>query len=59
MANQNDLILSQQDNSTTPVELPASTEIVSTDTAPVTQENTLELQGQEPVLTADSCYRAS
>lgn len=50
MANQNDLILSQQDNNTTPVELLTSTEVVSTDTAPVAQENTLELQTQEPVL---------
>ncbi|MBQ0266904.1 cytoskeleton protein RodZ [Providencia huaxiensis] len=53
IANQNDLILSQQNNSTTPVELSTSTEIVSTDTAPAAQENALELQVQEPVLTTD------
>ncbi|WP_272571326.1 cytoskeleton protein RodZ [Providencia sp. PROV254] len=53
MANQNDLILSQQDNNTTPVELLTSTEVVSTDTAPVVPENTLELQTQEPVLATD------
>ncbi|ENR5392132.1 TPA: cytoskeleton protein RodZ [Providencia rettgeri] len=53
MANQNDLILSQQDNNTTPVELLTSTEVVSTDTAPAVPENTLELQTQEPVLATD------